>query len=120
MEDEPLWIEEAHGSHVLMRERAWSDLFGGWLLLSVSVLGGVASGILALVYLADQPDFDMSLRWLLVPAAIPVATAVAVRRNVLYGIVGGVISAGLAFLTVGAWLILMVACFVITFMGECP
>ena len=90
----------------------------GWPLVAVTLASGVGCGLLALTVdedslLAHSPE------WLLIPAVIPVCYSVARGRSLLLGRIGGLFSAAAAFLVVGLYVVWHVACFIITFMGEC-
>jgi hypothetical protein len=117
MEPEDLWIRQAAGTHPLMRERQWRSVLG-WGLLVTSVGVGFLFGVILIAFgdgrITNFPEV------LLVPFTIPVAASLVLRKNVFLGVAGGIFAALTSFLVAGLWMMLMLACFVITFMGECP
>ena len=117
MERDPLWVRQASGTHWLMRERSFREALG-WVVVVLAPVAGIFCGIGALM-LGGGDVLVGSPAWLAIPFAIPVAVSIAARRSVALGVLGGILSSVLAFLTVGAYAIAQIACFVITFMGEC-
>ena len=108
-------MRPAPDQHPLLRDlRPWQ--FAGGVLV-VGVLAGIACGLLAIA--VDPAALTGSQAWLLIPASIPVAYCLARGRSLLAGALGGFFAALTAFVTTGLYLIWQVACFVITFMGEC-
>ncbi len=104
-------------SHPWLREIQIGRLVG-WPLLTVTLVSGTACGLVGLA-LSEPAPLVRSEELLLIPAAIPVAFALASGRSLLLGAIGGLFSAAIAFLVVAAYGLWQVACFIITFMGEC-
>lgn len=113
---QPPWVKQAAGTHPLMRELSVVRLVG-WPLLVVTVLSGVACGLV--VVALSEPSATTSERWVLVAGGFPVVYSLLARRSLLLGILGGVFASTIAFLTVALFAIWQVVCFVITFAGEC-
>ena len=90
----------------------------GWPLLAVTVGSGAGCGLLVIA-LGDPVRFGGSSLWLLIPGVIPVCFALLSGRSVLMGTLGSFFSALIAVLIVGLYGLWKIACFVITFMGDC-
>ena len=90
----------------------------GWPLLAVTVASGVGCGLLAIM--TDGPQLlGHAPEALLIPAVIPLCFEILRGRSLPAGLVGGLFAATLALLVVGLYGLWQVACFIITFMGEC-
>ena len=109
-------MRPAPDHHPLFREiRLWR--VAGGPLVVVTLLTGLVCGVLAIV--TDPRTVAGSQAWLLIPVSIPFAFCLASGRSLLAGALGGLFAAFTAYMTVGLYLLWKVACFMITFMGEC-
>lgn len=103
-------------SHPLLTEIRLGRLVG-WPLLAVTAASGLGCGLIAIA-VADV-GLVSSPAWLAIPACIPVCYSLVRGRSLLMGTLGGLFAAVLAFMTLGLYGLWQVACFIITFMGEC-
>lgn len=112
----PPWVNRAAGTHPLNRELRIARL-AGWPLLAVTVLSGIVCGLAGIaVWGSSAPP---SGRWLAVPAVIPPVYSLVRGRSLLAGAIGGFFAALITFLTLGLYAVWRIACFIITFAGEC-
>lgn len=100
-----------------MRAAPFSTRFAR-ALLSVALVSGLLCGIAA-VLVFGSAIVAATPEWLLLPAGVPLLIAVVRGRGVTLGLLAGVLSASVAFVVVAVYALLDVACFILTFMGDC-
>ena len=110
-------MRRGSGNHPLMTEQRIFRLVGG-PLLAVTVLSGLGCGLLAIA-VWDAALYARSEAWLMVPGSIPLCFSLLRGRSLLTGLVAGLFAAMIAFRTVGLYGLWQIACFIITFMGDC-